>query len=112
MSLPTFRSLPKVTGLRCVLCAAVYAHGDVEYTCPRCGIEGILDVEYDAERIGKRFSRRTLESDRDLSLWRYRALLPVPDDAAALPPPRLQVGFTPIVEAPALAKELGIGALL
>src|SRR5450759_1496518 len=107
MSLPTFRSLPKVTGLRCVLCAAVYAHGEVEYTCPRCGIEGILDVEYDAESIGKRFSRRTLETDRDLSLWRYRALLPLPDDIV---PPRLQVGFTPMVEAPALAKELGLGA--
>ena len=26
------------------------------------------------------------------------------------PPPRLQVGFTPVVEAPALAKELGLGA--
>jgi threonine synthase len=109
-TLSTSVSLPKVTGLRCVLCAAVFPHGEVEYTCPRCGIEGILDVEYDAERIGKRFSRRTLESDRDLSLWRYRALLPVPDDAAALPPPRLQVGFTPVVEAPVLAKELGLGA--
>ena len=58
-----------------------------------------------------RSRRRTLAADRDLSLWRYRALLPVPDDAAALPPPRLQVGFTPVVEAPALAKELGLGAL-
>ncbi|MCM3875924.1 MAG: pyridoxal-phosphate dependent enzyme, partial [Thermoanaerobaculia bacterium] len=108
----TSAPLPKVTGLRCVLCSAVYAHGEVEYTCPRCGIEGILDVEYDAGRIGKGFSRRTLESDRDLSLWRYRALLPIPDDAAALPPPRIQVGFTPVVEAPALAVELGLGALL
>jgi threonine synthase len=34
----------------------------------------------------------------------------VPDDAGALPPPRLQVGFTPVVESPALAKELGLGA--
>ncbi|MGZ6971926.1 MAG: threonine synthase, partial [Thermoanaerobaculia bacterium] len=99
--------LPKVTGLRCVLCSAVYAHGEEEYTCPRCGIEGILDVEYDAERIGKRFSRRTLEANRDLSLWRYRALLPLPDDIV---PPRLQVGWTPVVEAPALAVELGLGA--
>ncbi len=105
-------ALPKVSGLRCVLCAAVYPHGEVEYTCPRCGIEGILDVEYDAGRIGRRFSRATLDADRDLSLWRYRALLPVPDDAVALPPPRLQVGFTPVVDAPALAKELGLGALL
>jgi len=104
--------LPKVSGLRCVLCASVWPHGEVEYTCPRCGIEGILDVEYDAERIGKVFSKATLEANRDLSLWRYRALLPVPDDAAALPAPRLQVGFTPVVDAPALAKELGLGALL
>jgi len=104
--------LPKITGLRCVLCAAVYAHGEVEYTCPRCGLEGILDVEYDVERVGRRFSRRTLESDRDLTLWRYRALLPVPDDVTLLPPPRLQVGFTPIVDAPSLANELGLDALL
>ena len=109
---PPPASLPKVSGLRCVLCASVWPHGEVEYTCPRCGIEGILDVEYDAERIGKVFSKATLEANRDLSLWRYRALLPVPDDAAALPAPRLQVGFTPVVDAPALAKELGLGALL
>ena len=109
---PSSASLPKVSGLRCVLCASVYPHGEVEYTCPRCGIEGILDVEYDAGRIGRRFSKATLEADGDHSLWRYRALLPVPDDAAALPPPRLQVGFTPLVDAPVLAKELGLGALV
>ncbi|HQQ76919.1 MAG TPA: threonine synthase [Thermoanaerobaculia bacterium] len=102
--------LPKVTGLRCVLCAAVYAHGEVEYTCPRCGIEGILDVEYDHDLVARTFGREALAANRDLSLWRYRALLPVPDDAAALPPPRLQVGFTPVVESPVLAKELGLGA--
>jgi threonine synthase len=111
-SSPSPTALPKVSGLRCVLCASVYSHGEVEYTCPRCGIEGILDVEYDADRIGRRFSKSALQANRDLSLWRYRALLPVPDDAAALPPPRLLVGFTPVVDAPALAKELGLGALL
>jgi len=105
-------ALPKVTGLRCVLCSAVYAHCEVEYTCPRCGIEGILDVEYDHDRVARTFGRAALADNRDSSLWRYRALLPVPDDAAALPPPRLQVGFTPVVDAPALAKELGLGALL
>jgi threonine synthase len=104
--------LRKVTGLRCVLCSAVYAHGEVEYTCPRCGIEGILEVEYDHDRVARTFGRAALAANRDLSLWRYRSLLPVPDDAAALPPPRLQVGFTPVVDAPALAKELGLGALL
>src|SRR5512135_178894 len=112
MTMHSVPALAKITGLRCVLCGAVYPHGEVEYTCPRCGLQGILDVEYDADRIGRRFSRRTLESDRDLSLWRYRALLPVPDDVTLLPPPRLQVGFTPVVDAPSLANELGLDALL
>jgi threonine synthase len=101
------RPLRKVTGLRCVLCSSVYAHGEQEYTCPRCGIEGILDVEYDHELIAKTFSASALDADRDLSLWRYRALLPLPDDVV---PPRLQVGWTPVVAAPALAVELGLGA--
>ena len=112
MTMHSVPALAKITGLRCVLCGAVYPHGDVEYTCLRCGLQGILDVEYDAERVGRKFSRRTLESDRDLSLWRYRALLPVPDDVTLLPPPRLQVGFTPVVDAPSLANELGLDALL
>jgi threonine synthase len=101
------RPLQKVTGLRCVLCSAVYAHGEAEYTCPRCGIEGILDVEYNHELIGRTFDASALAANGDFSLWRYQALLPLPDDVV---PPRLQVGWTPVVEAPALAKELGLGA--
>ena len=101
-------SLPKVAGLRCVLCGRVYAHGEVEYTCPRCGLEGILDVEYDDELIARSFSKEKLQASRDSSIWRYHALLPVPDDA---PRPRLQAGWTPIVEAPALARELSLSAL-
>ena len=100
-------SLPKVTGLRCVLCGGVFAHGEVEYTCPRCGLEGILDVEYDDDLIARSFSKRTLEASRDASIWRYGALLPVPDDA---PRPRLSAGWTPIVEAPALARELSVSS--
>ena len=102
-------ALPKIAGLRCVLCARLYEHGEVEYTCPRCGLEGILDVEYDADRVGRAFSRASLEADGERSIWRYRALLPLPDDVV---PPRLPAGFTPVVEAPGLAKELGLGALL
>jgi threonine synthase len=101
------RPLPKVTGLRCVLCTAVWAHGEEEYTCPRCGIEGILDVEYDHELVARTFGAAALEADRDLSLWRYRALLPLPDDFVV---PRLHVGWTPVLEAPALARDLGLDA--
>jgi threonine synthase len=100
--------LPKISGLRCVLCGALYAHGEVEYTCPRCGIEGILDVEYDHDLVARSFSKETLADSRDPSIWRYRSLLPLPDDAA---PPRLPAGGTPIVPAPSLAKEMRLAAL-
>jgi len=96
-----------VSQLRCVLCGAVHAAGEVEYTCPRCGPDGILDVEYDHEQVSRTFSKETLAASRDFSIWRYRPLLPIGDDAVL---PRLQVGWTPIVEAPSLAKELGLGA--
>ena len=101
-------ALPKVAGLRCVLCGAVYAHGAEEYTCPRCGVDGILDVEYDHERIARTFGPGVLAANPDRSLWRYRPLLPIPDDA---PPPRIAAGGTPVVPAPALAKELGLAEL-
>ena len=100
--------LPKVSGLSCVLCGARYAHGEQEYTCPRCGLEGILDVEYDHDLVARSFSKETLASSRDGSIWRYRALLPLPDDVV---PPRLPAGGTPVIEAPALARELSLGAL-
>jgi len=80
----------------------------VEYTCPRCGIDGILDVEYDHDRVARILSSASLAADHDFSIWRYRALLPI-DDGDVLP--RLQVGWTPVVAAPALAAELGLGAL-
>ncbi len=100
--------LPKVSGLRCVLCGALYAHGECEYTCPRCGLEGILDVEYNQDLVARSFSKETLAASRDNTLWRYRALLPLPDDVV---PPRLPAGGTPVVPAPALARELSLSAL-
>jgi threonine synthase len=99
--------LPKVSGLSCVLCRRLYAHGECEYTCPRCGLGGILDVEYDHDLIARSFSEERLASCRDTSIWRYRALLPLPDDVT---PPRLPAGGTPIIEAPVLARELSLGA--
>ncbi len=104
----TSSPLPKVSGLSCVLCGARYAHGEQEYTCPRCGLAGILDVEYDHDLVARSFSKETLASSRDGSIWRYRALLPLPDDVV---PPRLAAGGTPVIEAPALARELSLSAL-
>jgi threonine synthase len=41
-----------VTGLRCLVCGTTYENGDL-HTCPKCGIQGILDVKYDYEKAGQ-----------------------------------------------------------
>lgn len=96
-----------VLGLRCVLCQKMYA-GRRYNTCPRCGIEGILDVQYDYRAIARRLTRRVLASRRDESQWRYRELLPIRADAVL---PALSVGWTPLTPSPALARHVGIRQL-
>jgi threonine synthase len=43
-----------VIGLKCVLCGAEYAPGEVLYVCPKHGDEGILDVVYDYDLVRRR----------------------------------------------------------
>ncbi|HLJ44691.1 MAG TPA: threonine synthase [Bryobacteraceae bacterium] len=81
----------------------------VPYTCPRCGPCGILDVQYDYPAIGRILTRRKLKARLDLSHWRYRELLPISETA---PIPALTVGWTPLTNAPALARFIGIRRLL
>ena len=100
------RTMTYFTGLRCVHCGREYDPKDVEYFCPACGYhEGILDVVYDYAAIRKVLNRAALAADRSLSMWRYLPLLPVADASLI---PHLQVGWTPLYDAPLLAAELGI----
>lgn len=99
-------SMEHVTRLTCVNCGKHYGT-DVLYTCPACGIEGILDVEYDYGKVNKTLTRGALEG-RLHTQWRYRELLPI-DAGSELPP--LQVGMTPVYDAPRLAAALGVNSL-
>jgi threonine synthase len=81
----------------------------VPYTCPRCGIAGILDVEFDYAAIARRLTRRRLAGRAEQSHWRYRELLPIGADAAL---PALSVGWTPLTAAATLARHLGVRTLL
>ena len=101
-----------VTGLQCVSCDRVYpprrdAAG--ARTCPRCGIEGILNIEYDYRAIARRLTRRVLAARPERSQWRYRELLPIEESSAV---PNLTAGWTPLISAPALARHIGIRELL
>jgi threonine synthase len=99
--------LSLVTELVCVQCGKSHAEGG-PWTCPACGPdEGILDVRYDLARAARTLTRATL-ADRSLSHWRYRELLPLDEEFC---PREGTIGWTPMVEAPRLARALGIGRL-
>jgi len=95
-----------VTKLTCVSCGNGVA--DDCMTCPECGPDnGILDVEYDLDRAAETLNRRSL-TQRSRSHWRYRELLPLDDEFC---PSDGVVGWTPLIEAPRLAKALGVARL-
>jgi threonine synthase len=64
---------------------------------------GNVDVVYDLRKVGKRFTKRKLAENRDYSIWRYRALLPIERDSPALP---LQIGWTPLYRSRRLCDHL------
>jgi threonine synthase len=95
-----------VTGLQCVECARRFQVSEIEYTCPACG--GNLDVLYDYEQIAAQFGKAQLASERDFTIWRYRALLPI-EPASPVPP--LTVGWTPIYDCQRLADQFNVKQL-
>ena len=91
------------TSLRCRSCATEYALEDIG-TCTACF--GPLDPVYDWDELARTVSRETIAAG-PTSIWRYAPLLPVEAPAEA----RLAPGFTPLVGAPRLAEETGVGEL-
>ncbi len=94
-----------VKKLKCLLCGSEYDPNEVTYTCPKCGNDGILEVIYDYEEIKKYFSKESLQTNKDYSMWRYLPLLPVNDPSKIGP---LKVGWTPLYEAKRIRKDLDI----
>lgn len=94
--------------LRCVRCGRSYAPEAVTYTCPSCGVTGILDVVLDMAAVGQSLSRDRLARDPDRSMWRYRAAIPIEDPSGIQP---LHVGWTPLYETGRLAAETGLDRL-
>lgn len=94
-----------VTSLKCLICGAEYGPDEIEYVCPKHGDDGIVDVQYDYELIGRRISPATLAENRDYTVWRYKPLLPVKPES---PVPPLAVGWTPLYRADRLAAGLGL----
>src|ERR1700704_4707947 len=65
-----------------------------------------LEVFYDYEAARPTFTRERI-AQGPASMWRYRDLLPLPANYE----PTVPAGFTPLLEAPRLAKQLGAKCL-
>jgi threonine synthase len=91
------------SGLRCAACGASAETGPV-FACPRCF--GPLEATYDYHRAARSLTRDAVAL-RPHTLWRWAELLPVDE----LPPLGLAVGGSPLVDAPRLAREIGVGRL-
>lgn len=100
--------MSNVKKLRCLICGREYNESEVMYTCPHCGNEGLLEVVYDYERVGKEFNVSYLEQNNDYSMWRYLPLLPINDPSKVGP---LKVGYTPLYEVKRIREELGVNNL-
>ncbi len=92
--------MPAVS-LECRVCRSAYALEGIG-TCSRCF--GPLDPVYDWDALRETVTRTTIAAG-PTSIWRYADLLPV----QAPEQQRLAPGWTPLVAAPRLADELGLG---
>ena len=91
-----------VVGLTCHLCGKRYP-AEALWVCAEC--LGPLEVSYDYDAVRSVMTRSLVES-RPRSLWRYQELLPVNE-----PRTGFNSGFTPLVRATRLARELGLAEL-
>lgn len=92
-----------VSGLKCRECGREYPVDPI-YVCEFCF--GPLEVVYDYKKIKKVLTKKNIKS-REENLWRYKELLPIDGE----PQVGLESGFTPLIKADNLAKELGVSEL-
>ena len=94
-----------VTHLECAACHLEHEARRLHNLCHECGKP--LLVRYDLERARATLTKESLVGRR-ASLWRYREVLPVADDANIV---SLGEGWTPLLHAERLGKKLGIRKL-
>ncbi len=92
-----------VKGLRCKECRKEFPKEPL-HVCEYCF--GPLEVDYDYDKIKQAVTKASIEAGPK-SMWRYHDLLPL-DEA---PKVGLHTGFTPLVRARNLGRELGLNRL-
>ena len=90
---------------RCVKCGKEY---EAVPNLENCSCGGILDIIYDYDYIRTKLTKAVLSTRTDYSMWRYREVLPIEENTENTP---LQVGWSPLYNAPRLAEMLGLKKL-
>ena len=85
--------------LRCRECGKSWAN-QPRSICDDCFSP--LEVSYDYDAVRAEVTREKI-AQRPPNMWRYSELLPLPEGYQA----RLPVGFTPLLNAPSLGREIG-----
>jgi len=85
--------------LRCRECGRSYGIQPLSI-CDECFSP--LEIVFDLEAARSRFTRETI-AQGPLNMWRYRALLPIPENYE----PQTPVGLTPLLKAPRLGARIG-----
>ena len=97
----------KIKNFKCVLCKTEYDPEEVQYTCPKCGSLGVLEVNYDYRSFTEA-SYLDISPDIKQGMWKYINFLPIAN-FKNIPP--LFVGGTPIYRNKILSRELQINDL-
>jgi threonine synthase len=85
--------------LRCRECGKAWGN-QPRSICDDCF--SALEVGYDYDAVRAEFTREKI-AQRPPNMWRYSELLPLPENFQ----PSFPVGFTPLLSAPKLAREIG-----
>ncbi len=88
--------------LECTRCGGQYSAAEPRNVCPSCG--KVLFARYDLDRVRAEVRREAL-AGRELTMWRYREVMPVEDPANIM---TLGEGMTPLLPLPAVGRKLGL----
>ena len=94
-----------LTHLECTYCHLTCSADEPQRTCPECG--KVLYARYDLAAARVRLGREAL-SARPANMWRYFEVMPVRHEANVV---TLGEGFTPILKAENLGRQIGCSNL-
>lgn len=97
--------MSQYSGYKCSTCGKEFLPASIIYTCPQCG--GNLDVVLDFDHLKQKYQPEDITSRSDFSMWRYLPLLPV-SDPGGMGTSLHSVGWTPLYTPSLLQQQLGL----